>query len=101
MLYEVITIHFNDYSGICQEFSEQESPLIAKICLGSIKIKYKLNPLMGEPTENYAVEWTIDPRIYLHSGEVKPIDKMPLAVQNAFGELVPGSPTTFISYNFV
>ena len=51
--------------GPCQDLPLQESPLVEKICLSEVKIKYKLWPQMGEPVEYYSVYWKIDPTLYL------------------------------------
>jgi len=80
--------------GPCQDLPLQESPLVEKICLSEVKIKYKLWPQMGEPVEYYSVYWKIDPTLYLRSGSSSISSQSP-AVQKAFAQLHPVDPTLF------
>jgi hypothetical protein len=112
----------NSYEGevqsakvYCQPLSEKASPLVAKICIRQVKVKYKLSLLMGEPVGSYHVYWEIDPKLYLRSGVTLDgmtktgadtstvltpggvsIDTQSPAVQKAFAALKPIYPTRFV-----
>lgn len=103
----------------CQHLSVRASPLVEKICIRKVRVKYQLSLLFGEPVERYRVYWEIDPTLYLRAGvtlggkgnaarnasttaftmmmpDAIGIDRQAPSVQKAFAALTPIDPTKFV-----
>jgi hypothetical protein len=73
----------------CRELGPDQSKHVARICLTSLNIGWRIGSFFGEPVINTAARWQAEEKLHTRDGRVRELSALPAPIANAFREIVP------------
>lgn len=73
----------------CRDFGPDQSKHLARICLTSLNIGWRIGSFLGSPVLNTAARWQAEEKLHTRDGRVRDLTAVPAPVRAAYERIVP------------